>query len=72
METKNVLEFRIEFPFGVEKELKESFSEVLRDFELALKFSLAQKLIEKKGLDKEVGKRLRADIKTGVADRLEL
>jgi len=72
MEAKDVLEFRMEFPSGVEKELKASFSEVLRNFDLALKFSLAQKLVEKKGLDKKIGERLGADIKRGVARRLGL
>lgn len=72
MEAKNIIEFRIEFPSGTEKELKESFSEILKDFELTLRFSLARKLVEEKGLDKEVGERLAEDIRIGVAKRLGL
>lgn len=70
MGRKSVLEVRVEFPSGTEKSLKESISEVLKDFELALKFSLAQKLVEEKGLDKKTGKRLSEEIKKGVANRL--
>lgn len=70
MKGKDVLEFRMEFPSGMERELEESLSEVLRNFELALRFSLAQKLVEEKGLDKEIGEKLAADVRKGVAKRV--
>jgi len=69
---KEVLELRIEFPMGVEKELKESFLEILKSFELALAFSVAQKLVEAKGIEKEKGEKLAEEIKAGVARRLGL
>ncbi len=72
MKAKDVLEFRMEFPSGIERELEKSFSEMLRNFELALKFSLAQKLVEEKGLSKKVGEKLAVDVKKGVVKRLGL
>ena len=62
----------MEFPVGVEKELKESFLEILKSFELALAFSVAQKLVEAKGIEKKEGEKLAEEIKEGVARRLGL
>jgi len=69
---KEVLELRIEFPMGVEKELKESFLEILKSFELTLAFSVAQELVEAKRIEKEKGEKLAEEIKAGVARRLGL
>jgi len=69
---KEVLELRMEFPVGVEKEIKESFLEILKSFELALAFSVAQKLVEAKGIERKEGEKLAEEIKAGVARRLGL
>jgi len=69
---KEILELRMEFPAGIEKELKESFLEILRSFELALAFSVAQKLVETKGMEKEKGEILAKEIKEEIARRLGL
>jgi len=69
---KEVLELRIEFPAGVEKELKESFLEILKSFEMALAFSVAQKLVETKGIEKDKGEKLAEEIKARIAKRLGL
>ena len=50
---KEVLELKMEFPVGVEKELKDSFLEILKNFKLALTFSVAQKLVETKGIERK-------------------
>ena len=72
MKSKNVLEMRLEFPSGTEKELCESLSELLSNIELALKTSLAQKLIEEKGLSKKIGGEIAKEVRKGAAKRLEV
>jgi len=69
---KEVLEFRVEFPKSAERELKESFAELLKNFELGLRFSVAQKLVERKGLEKEIGEKLAKEVKTRATRRLRL
>jgi hypothetical protein len=68
--TTKTLSFKVEIPAGADKEVKESLERVLKLFELSFKISVAQKLVEKKGLKKRESKKIIEDLRKAVAERV--
>jgi len=68
--TTKTLSFKVEIPAGAGKEAKESLERALKLFELSFKISVAQKLTEKKGLKKEVSKKIIEDLRKAVAEKI--
>lgn len=67
---KEVFDIRFEFPPEMRPVVEESLADALKSIQLSLKFLVAQRLVERSGLDKEPGERLAREIKTGVARRV--
>jgi hypothetical protein len=67
---KEVFKVEFEFPPEMRSVVEESFSDALKSIQLSLKFLVAQRLVEKKGLDERQGERLAKEIRAGVARRV--
>lgn len=67
---EEVFEVRFKFPREMKAVVEESFSDAVKSIQLSLRFLVAQRLIERKGLDKKLGEKLAMEIKSGVARRV--